>query len=128
MMKLESNYIILFWLQFFSFENYVVSLFSVLELDYHFIFLFHSVTGIMASGLTLVPVKGRALQTFTSRSTLLIEWGIGFTSNISLLMCWALLKVFLSKFLMQLTNKELKLFEIINADWNFSYLPTKSWS
>ena len=76
--------------------------------------------------VALVPIKEKALQTFPSRSTLFIEWGTGFISSISLLVYWALLKAFLSRFMMWLTNKELQFFEITNSDCNFSDLPTNS--
>ena len=53
----------------------------IITLSYFFILLQAS----RSSGLTLVPVKDRALQTFSSKSTLLIELGTGFITSISLL-------------------------------------------
>ena len=80
--------------------------------------------------LALVPIKDKVSQTFSSRSTLFIEWGTGFISSISLLIYWTLLKAFLFRFIIQLTNKELQLFEITSSDCKLLYLPTNSsnWS
>lgn len=98
----------------------------VVKLDDRLVFLFHSVTGINIFQLNFMPVKDRASQTFSSRSTLFSEWGTRFISTI-LFLCTEHCTMCFFRFIIQFTNNELQFFRISNSNCNL-YLPAASWN